>query len=314
MDELNFEKVTIVLAEPHGQVRTGLKSTLASLGIRNVKDVERLSQVRRLVEEGDLDLLISDIDLPDGDVSSLFYEIRHHSVGLNPFVPIIATSWASSVDNVRRVIDSGADDLLVKPISTGQLMDRVRALTNARKPFVVTTDYIGPDRRGPNSLQRGEDIPQIEVPNTLQHRATGKGDIDPVEFQKAIDTAVASINEQKMDRHAKQIVYLVERILPGPKRDMSKETLPELINRLLYVTEDLSRRMKGTRFGHIAELSKSLYKVAEKIKEAKGKPSAKDEKLMPQLALAIQASFKEGMDSAGMAQDISDSIEKAGSR
>jgi hypothetical protein len=37
--------------------------------------------------------------------------------------------------------------VIIRPFSTSFAEDRIRTLIRARKPFIVTSDYIGPDRR-----------------------------------------------------------------------------------------------------------------------------------------------------------------------
>ena len=39
-----------------------------------------------------------------------------------------------------------SDDLLLMPVAPAQVMTRIDNLMQGRKPFIVTHDYIGPDR------------------------------------------------------------------------------------------------------------------------------------------------------------------------
>src|SRR3546814_16454768 len=81
--------------------------------------------------------------IPEGDAVALVSDLRHGRLGVNPYLPIILTSWESDMQLVRRVVDAGADDLLVKPLSTRIILDRIETVALHRKPFVVTSDYIG---------------------------------------------------------------------------------------------------------------------------------------------------------------------------
>ena len=47
------------------------------------------SMVRDIVTASLVDLLILDVDTPDGDAVALVSEIRNSRVGRNPFLPII---------------------------------------------------------------------------------------------------------------------------------------------------------------------------------------------------------------------------------
>ena len=74
---------------------------------------------------------------------------------------------------VKKVIESGSDDLLPKPLSSGHLISRIEQLVQARKSFVVTSEYIGPDRR--NTEERESEITLLQVPNSLRVKVTGRG-------------------------------------------------------------------------------------------------------------------------------------------
>ncbi|MBK0572118.1 response regulator receiver protein, partial [Klebsiella pneumoniae] len=74
-------------------------------------------------------------------------DLRQGGQGFNPFIVIIVTAWEKSGALVSRVVNSGADDLLLRPFSTTLLGQRIETHVERRKGFVVTTDYVGPDRR-----------------------------------------------------------------------------------------------------------------------------------------------------------------------
>ena len=117
-------------------------------------------------------MLICGTEFPDGDACKFIAAIRHSEIGANPFIPVIATTWDPTPELVRKIIDSGADDLVVKPISVGHLLERVQSLVYKRKPFVVTTDYVGPDRH--RTPSRMAETALIDVPNPLKARITGE--------------------------------------------------------------------------------------------------------------------------------------------
>jgi len=48
---------------------------------------------------------------------------------------------------VQRVVVSGTDTVIDKPIPTAQLLDRIEDWIGSRKKFVVAENYIVPARR-----------------------------------------------------------------------------------------------------------------------------------------------------------------------
>lgn len=124
---------------------------------------------------------------------------------------------------------------MVRSLVPKHLLDRVDHLAHGRKLFVVTHDYIGPDRRR-GVRPEMPSAPLIEVPNPLKVKAGSA--VDEIRLQEMIDTAATMINEQKIERHAVQIRYLVERILPlYQDRKSGAETIWYL-EALLLAAED----------------------------------------------------------------------------
>ncbi len=199
MENLSFKDIKVVVGDPNREVRDGIRGGLSGQGFRYMIVTDRMSVVHEAVSNNRVDLLICDTELPDGDLYNLTCKIRHHEIGDNPFIVVTALITAPTLQMVKRIFDAGCDDLVPKPISTELLFDRVVNLTRNRKPFVVTSDYIGSDRRarpGPGALQ----VPLIVVPNPLNAKATGDVNVD--DLQRDIDRVAEVLNQQKMERHA----------------------------------------------------------------------------------------------------------------
>ncbi|MFC1672756.1 response regulator transcription factor [Pseudomonadota bacterium] len=311
MDKLALNSVDILLIDPDRNTRSTIRNILVDNGFRNVTIGESLADIDHKFRIGMPDLLISDINLPDGDFNDLIHKLRHHEVGYNPFLPVIATAWSPTSEDVRKVVQAGADDIVTKPMSAGQLLQRIGGQIKARKPFVVTSAYIGPDRRKPGAEHdRGQYIEPVVVPNTLKAKILGKGNVDITNLQREIDACIKKVNLQKLDRHAHQALFLVERIVPGLAFGEPDETTKRSLERLLYVAEDTARRMVGTKFEHVGELCKSLIDVTGRILAAGEFPAPKDVDLLKPLAKAIQRGFDEtDTDAARMAHEIVESVQ-----
>ena len=91
----------------------------------------------------------------------------------NPFIVIIVTAWEKSTGLINRVVNSGADDLLLRPFSTALLGSRIEAHIERRKGFVITTDYVGPDRRQ-SQVRQTNAAETFDPPNSLKMKAKDK--------------------------------------------------------------------------------------------------------------------------------------------
>ena len=266
-----------------------------------------MQDIEHSLETRPPDLLITDSDLGDGDICTMISDIRNHRIGTNPFMSIIVTTWKPSESLVRRVVESGADDLLVQPASRGQLRSRIDALTFNRKPFMITARYIGPDRR---NLTRAEKLTgtAVNVPNLLLAKASGGKDAS--ELQRAIDAAVSTVNKNKLSRNAAHIGALVKQILAAYNTKCIDGHLIDLLGNLVLTTQDASRRLTGTPFAAASKLCEALVKVAKRMEQSFRAPAEKDLRLLPQLAMSIHLALKEVNGNTKAAEDISDAVSK----
>ncbi len=303
----SLSEVEIFLNVADLNLRSSISSVLRNLGIHKVHKADSLAELSTHLEQETPDLLICSTHFPDGDLFPKLHELRHHKWGLNPFVPIMTVTNDPSADLVKLVLESGADDLLVQPISTNQLLSRINGLAKNRKQFVVTTDYVGPTRRSSNH-KRGMEIPMIDVPNTLRTKITGEE--ETVNLADAIVSAVSEINEQKVERHGYQLAYLAVRIVDPKQVDRLLEGSGPILDKLIDVADKTRQRMTTTKYAHTSTLCASLLTVAHKIRNAGEHPSAKDLELMMQLVKAIQLGFADS-GAANVAAAIANTVANA---
>jgi len=303
MEKLKLDDVDVLLVDPDHDTRESIRDILHDTGFRKLRLGKRVTELRDALVISMPDLLIAETELPDGDFCEVVQAIRHHEIGTNPFLPVIALTGDPNPDVAKKANECGADALLTKPVSAAQVLELVGILVRERKPFVVTSDYVGPDRR--KEAKRKSDVPTLEVPNSLKMKATGqKEEIDAV--QGAIDEAIADVNLRKLERHADQIAFLVDKIVPDLEKGVVDEPVRQFLERLLYVAEDSGRRMAGTKYDHVSELCMSLIKVTTDIRAAGDRPESKDVSLLSPLSQAIQAGF--GTGTAPEEPDISVSV------
>jgi len=302
-----IDDIKIVIADPNRQLRASLKGVLHQYGFRGIVDASTLEGLEDEIRIINPDLILCDYDLDESGVCELIKRMRHNKVGQNPFAAVILFIEEANEEIVTQASEAGLDDIQVKPVVAQQIINRVTYLIKKRKPFVVTTDYVGPDRR--KTLRPGTmEIPIFEVPNTLASKALGK--YDPREIQREIAKASWDINAQKIERHIFQVSYLIERIVPAYNEGaINKETLGMVV-RMVKVADDIIERLKDSDYGHIANLATTLGKVARSLWESGTLPKRKDLNLLPELSAALSAAIKMQDAGANVVQKISASVQE----
>ena len=289
MQTLDFHKVGLVLGEPNKMLRHGLRSALFSKGFRDIVDTDRISVIRETIATQTVDLLICDSRLRDGDVVELTHDIRHNRLGNNPFIVIITFVEAASKDAVVRVLNSGSDDVVLKPLSAGKLLERIENLAGGRKNFVVVGDYVGPNRRG-GGRNEATGVPEFNVPNPV--RAKARGEANPEVLRDTIEHIGLIITEEKLKRYVCRIGDLVDRVIPHYQAGTPDEEAVGHLDRLLSLAEETRRCLQTTSHAHVGDLCESLMTVAEGMRRNPLAPCAQDLQFLPQTATAIRLAFK----------------------
>lgn len=278
-----------------------LRNTIIGEGYKSIEDFSEVKGLEHALGNGWPDLVIIDSALPGGDSASLIEAVRYNRTGENPFIPVIVTLWDAQKESVGRIVGSGVDDLLVNPISPTQLMSRIDALVFNRKPFVVTSDYIGPDRR--DEKDRDNTIPAINVPNTLKQKANGEA-VNYDSLRDVIGDVLVTINEQRLKRHSYQISFLVRLIHEGLEKGSADTRMKGFIRRLSDVARDMGDRLIGSQYEHVSDLCQTMIDTAGRIARNPGNPEAKDIELLKPLSDALIVGFNPDKESAEMASEI----------
>lgn len=113
----------LLIVEDELPMRTALQDVLAAEGYRVLTAADGERGLRRAIDEKP-DLVLLDIMMPKLDGFAVCAELRR----LGHTVPILMLTAKGMVEDRVSGLDAGADDYLVKPFSTEELLARVRAL------------------------------------------------------------------------------------------------------------------------------------------------------------------------------------------
>ena len=297
---LKYDDVRLILADPRTHVRSTLKIALAHAGIEGIEHTGSIKSVSETLEQSvGPDILICDMGLGDGRACDFVSAIRRNDVGRNPFLCIIGITWTATVSDVTRVIDSGVDHLVSAPMSPQQILVRIRALARNRAPFVVTSDYVGPDRR---RLEREvSKIPLFDVPNSLQEKVSGTW--DPTRFDRKIKIALDGLSTFRIDRQAEDIMVLAS-LIADQSAISGRATMEANFDRLAGMVVDMERGASNQGYYHISELCRACVGIVDEIRASGGFDVKKDLELLKQLGRAIRTALNPETSTSNVARDI----------
>lgn len=148
---------TIVVIEDDMKVREAVSRSLASLGHSVETAANGLSGLEMTVNSAP-DLVVLDLGLPDVEGQEVLKMIRAVSA-----VPVIIATAQDDETEIVRLLNSGADDYVVKPFSGPHLDARIRAVLRRKDDLegdnerIIIGELIV-DRRGRTAELAGEPL------------------------------------------------------------------------------------------------------------------------------------------------------------
>ena len=112
----------VLVVDDEAELHEVISDTVGKrLGCRLIA-ASNLAQARKVLESQKIDLLLTDVNLPDGDGMSLLPILHLHQ----PLAQAIVITGAPSMGNAIEAMREGASDFVSKPFTGGDLIERVR--------------------------------------------------------------------------------------------------------------------------------------------------------------------------------------------
>ena len=231
---LSFADANALLFDPLEPNRASTQRALKVIGFGRIAVSAEIGELPNLLSDRPFDLFVADITRHTERVCDIVRAIREGQAGENPFLHVVLTAWKLEQDLVKRALNCGADDLITRPFALDFLAARIRKHTERRKPFIVTSDYIGPDRR--RTPERGT-TELFDVPNLLLAK-TGAlvGEYG--------HSDITAMNERINAERARKCAFKIAFTLQGLRQNHAGDIQDEL-NQLESAAKDLLARAQG---------------------------------------------------------------------
>jgi len=235
---MSAERVLIV--EDELPMRTALHDVLAREGYRVLTAADGRSGLGRALSEKP-DLILLDLMLPRLDGYAVCAELRRLA---NP-VPILMLTAKGQIEDRVSGLDAGADDYLVKPCSTQELLARVRALLRrthrqGHAPARLKLGHVEIDLARQTAVRQGKPI-HLTAKEFAMLRLMAESGGEPVSRERFLDVVwgyTAFPTTRTVDNH---IASLRGKIEPDPDRPRWLQTVHGVGYRLEAVEGESSR-------------------------------------------------------------------------
>ncbi len=318
-----LDNLSVLLVEDSKFIRTVVIGTLRALGIARIEvasdgaeAIKFIDSRRAMLPPGisPVDLVISDLVMPEIDGLTLLRWIRTSPKSPDKFLPFIILSGAADRNYVAQSRDLGATEFLAKPFSAQTVADRILHCIYRPRRFILCKGYFGPDRRRANAWVQSErrvagaddivvvhsqskslsadgpSVIQFDLPNRL---AAKIGAVPGAKDMPAIPMEVMAAAEEHIQ--TRSVDYLswvagqIETIQKLLKRLAQAEqaTAPRLLTEVNRGAHEL--RGHGGVFGYplVTAIAKSLYEVTGRT--SRELPTENEHKLFEAHIDAIKA-------------------------
>ena len=206
----------ILIVEDEHAMRVALRDILESEGYRAQTAADGVAGLQLAVAEKP-DLILLDVMMPKLDGYAVCAELRRLAIR----IPVLMVTAKGQIRDRVTGLDSGADDYLVKPFSTEELLARVRALlrrsqANRRLPRGITMGDTHIDLVKLTAHKGGEPL-HLAAREFAMLRLLAEAEGEPVSRQRFLDLvwgATAFPTTRTVDNH---IVGLRAKVEDDPK-------------------------------------------------------------------------------------------------
>jgi DNA-binding NarL/FixJ family response regulator len=114
---------------------------------RTVRMALRGMGVRRIFLEPNVLLVYVESEAETDPGLMTLRHIRRSPDSLAPKIPVVAISQRRDLPTINAVMNGGAHEYVLFPVSADVLMKRIMAACQSTRPFIETPDYVGPERK-----------------------------------------------------------------------------------------------------------------------------------------------------------------------
>ncbi len=238
---LDFKKLHILVAEDLIPMQQLMSQLLGSLGVGQVSTASDGKKAYRIYQLKKPDIIITDWQMPDVDGLEFVKNVRLQPDSHNRVIPIIMMTGFCAKERISTARDNGVTEFIIKPFSANDIAARITHIIKMPRDFIISPDFIGPDRRrkdkaAPDKDNRTGKIPckKIPAPKILQEK-TGIGKLNP----EIIKRSQRVLDENKIDfvpiaKHfLEQLSYEIEKA--RKEENPGRRTLENIIGPVMQI-------------------------------------------------------------------------------
>ncbi len=263
---MDFSKISILVVEDISVMRQLLADIIKTLGVGTVYTAADGKEGYDRYVLKNPDIIITDWHMPKMDGLQLIEKIRKDPKSPHRNVPIIMISGLNAPTRVAQARDLGVTEYLTKPFTVQDLAKRLSHIVSKPRDFILTPNFVGPDRRRRESddfkgkIQRKKETDKkIKAEKYLQKKVGTIRQIDPwliTQSERVLEEIKINFIPiaQGFLKEFKEAIEAAEKSLPASKK--IKEDI-------IFSVMQLKANAKIFKYGLIGELSSTTLNFLE---------------------------------------------------
>lgn len=147
LKKIDLNKAHVLIADSDRMISDVLKETLRRMGLENVTVVRHGRAAIDVIRQREVDILITEWEMTPLDGISLIKTLRQSEDARYALLPVIMLTARAQMPDVIEARDKGVTEFLVKPFTAKTLYNRLEHVIEFPRDFLITEQYVGPDRR-----------------------------------------------------------------------------------------------------------------------------------------------------------------------
>lgn len=148
---LYMRNLMVLVVENNPQEQEIVAQILAGFKVKWANKRGTAAEAMSHLQHERADLIIVGTGLPDMDGYEFIHRLRRNKTLASREAPVLLLSGHTRAADVARARDCGASWVLVKPVTSLALYQRIAWLARNERAFIEAETYTGPDRRFKNA-------------------------------------------------------------------------------------------------------------------------------------------------------------------
>lgn len=142
-----LNNLNIMIVDTDYRLAALMKNILFGLGCQTVTTLRDAPEAIAFLDENPIDIILTENRLKSMSGLQLAGRVRSSKNPEHRALPVILMSAQSDREHVTQARDAGINEYMLKPFCAKSLLERIYQLIEKPRGFVISTYYVGPDRR-----------------------------------------------------------------------------------------------------------------------------------------------------------------------